>query len=110
MVVNRQTGEVLLESNKPLTAEIWARRLPKAGIAEVDVFFPRRRDEHWRGTFARTLDKDRHPLFERGRLIENLPQVASRAILRRSRRPQIFFRGMFFDPRKYDFQFGVRAA
>src|SRR5438552_8368010 len=37
-VVNRQTGEVLLESNKPLTPEIW-QALAEGGIGEVDVFF-----------------------------------------------------------------------
>src|SRR5688572_5473941 len=35
-LVNRQTGEVLLEANKPLTAEVWAA-LPGAGITGVDV-------------------------------------------------------------------------
>ena len=42
-LVNRQTGEVLLEANKPLTAEIWAA-LAEAGITDVDVFFPDRDD------------------------------------------------------------------
>src|SRR6201988_3720220 len=42
-VVNRQTGEVLLESNKPLTADLW-QAFAEAGITEVDVFFPERDD------------------------------------------------------------------
>src|SRR6201982_2868180 len=40
-VVNRQTGEVLLESNKPLTADLW-QAFAESGITEVDVFFPER--------------------------------------------------------------------
>src|SRR5260221_9594336 len=40
-VVNRQTGEVCLEANKPLTPEIW-QAFAEGGIAEVDVFFPHR--------------------------------------------------------------------
>src|SRR5256885_5122452 len=42
-VVNRQTGEVLLEANKPLTAELW-QAFAEGGITEVDVFFPERVD------------------------------------------------------------------
>src|ERR1700739_282869 len=42
-LVNRQTGEVLLEANKPLTPEVWAA-LPEAGITAVDIFFPDRDD------------------------------------------------------------------
>ena len=54
-LVNRQTGEVLLEANKPLTAEIWAA-LAEAGITSVDVFFPERDDVGV--VLSRTLDKD----------------------------------------------------
>src|SRR5450631_2998105 len=36
-LVNRETGEVLLEANRPLTAEVWAA-LPMAGITTIDVF------------------------------------------------------------------------
>jgi len=32
-------GEVLLEANKPLTAELW-QAFAEGGITEVDVFFP----------------------------------------------------------------------
>src|ERR1700739_1623279 len=38
-VVNRQTGEVLLESNKPLTAELW-QAFADAALHEVDRSFP----------------------------------------------------------------------
>ncbi len=61
-LVNRQTGEVLLEANKALTPEIWAA-LPEAGIAAVDVFFPDRDDTGV--VISRTLDKDLHSLFAR---------------------------------------------
>src|SRR5712664_1870580 len=54
-VVNRQTGEVLLEANKPLTAELW-QAFAEAGITEVDVFFPERDDIVV--VLSRTLDKD----------------------------------------------------
>src|SRR5207245_6305882 len=54
-LVNRQTGEVLLEANKPLTPEIWAA-LPEAGITGVDMFFPDRDDTGV--VITRTLDKD----------------------------------------------------
>ena len=42
-LVNRQTGEVLLEANKPLTADMW-QAIAEAGITEADVFFPERDD------------------------------------------------------------------
>src|SRR5947208_1887424 len=54
-VVNRQTGEVLLEANKPLTAELW-QAFAEGGITEVDVFFPERDDIGL--VLSRTLDKD----------------------------------------------------
>src|SRR3974390_2949732 len=38
-VVNRQTGEVLLESNKPLTADLW-QAVAAAAITAVRPFFP----------------------------------------------------------------------
>src|SRR2546422_10200029 len=40
-VVNRQTGEVLLEANKPLTAELW-QAFADGGITEGDGVFPSR--------------------------------------------------------------------
>src|ERR1039458_8690898 len=96
--VNRQTGEVLLEANRPMTAELYAA-VAEAGITEVDVFFPER-DEI--GTvLSRTLDKDairspREALIEIYRKLRpgDPPTLETATAL---------FNGMFFDPRKYDF-------
>src|ERR1700726_4799237 len=97
-LVNRQTGEVLLEANKPLTPEIWAA-LPDAGITAVDVFFPDRDDTGV--VISRTLDKDsirssREALIEIYRKLRpgDPPTLETATAL---------FNGMFFDPRKYDF-------
>jgi DNA-directed RNA polymerase subunit beta len=97
-VVNRQTGEVLLEANKPLTAELW-QAFAEAGITEVDVFFPER-DEIGL-VLSRTLDKDairssKEALIEIYRKLRpgDPPTLETATNL---------FRGMFFDPRKYDF-------
>ena len=97
-VVNRQTGEVLLEANKPLTAEIW-QAFAEGGIAEVDVFFPERDDIGV--VLSRTLDKDairssKEALIEIYRKLRpgDPPTLETATNL---------FRGMFFDPRKYDF-------
>ncbi len=97
-LVNRQTGEVLLEANKPLTPEIWAA-LPDAGITSVDVFFPDRDDTGV--VLSRTLDKDsirssREALIEIYRKLRpgDPPTLETATAL---------FNGMFFDPRKYDF-------
>jgi len=97
-VVNRQTGEVLLESNKPLTAEVW-QAFAEAGITEVDVFFPERDDIGV--VLSRTLDKDairssKEALIEIYRKLRpgDPPTLETATNL---------FRGMFFDPRKYDF-------
>jgi DNA-directed RNA polymerase subunit beta len=97
-VVNRQTGEVLLEANKPLTAELW-QAFGEAGITEVDVFFPERDDIGV--VLSRTLDKDairssKEALIEIYRKLRpgDPPTLETATNL---------FRGMFFDPRKYDF-------
>src|SRR5580692_3091023 len=97
-VVNRQTGEVLLEANKPLTPEVWAA-LPEAGITAVDIFFPDRDDTGV--VISRTLDKDsirssREALIEIYRKLRpgDPPTLETATAL---------FNGMFFDPRKYDF-------
>ncbi len=97
-VVNRQTGEVLLEANKPLTAELW-QAFAESGITEVDVFFPER-DEIGL-VLSRTLDKDairssKEALIEIYRKLRpgDPPTLETATNL---------FRGMFFDPRKYDF-------
>jgi DNA-directed RNA polymerase subunit beta len=97
-VVNRQTGEVLLESNKPLTPELW-QAFGESGITEVDVFFPERDDIGV--VLSRTLDKDgirssKEALIEIYRKLRpgDPPTLETATNL---------FRGMFFDPRKYDF-------
>ena len=97
-VVNRQTGEVLLESNKPLTPELW-QAFAESGITEVDVFFPERDDIGL--VLSRTLDKDgirssKEALIEIYRKLRpgDPPTLETATNL---------FRGMFFDPRKYDF-------
>ncbi|HXZ19351.1 MAG TPA: hypothetical protein VEG63_05345, partial [Candidatus Acidoferrales bacterium] len=97
-IVDRQTGEVLLEANKPFTAELWARMV-EAGLSEVDVCFPERDDV---GTVvSRTLDRDtihssREALIEIYRKLRpgDPPTLDTATAL---------FQSMFFDPRKYDF-------
>ncbi|HUJ40740.1 MAG TPA: DNA-directed RNA polymerase subunit beta [Candidatus Acidoferrales bacterium] len=97
-IVDRQTGEVLLESNKPFTAELWAR-MAEAGISEVDVCFSERDDV---GTvISRTLDRDtihssREALIEIYRKLRpgDPPTLDTATAL---------FQSMFFDARKYDF-------
>src|SRR6267154_946114 len=97
-VVNRQTGEVLLEANKPITSDVW-QAFAEAGITEVDVFFPERDDIGL--VLSRTLDKDgirssKEALIEIYRKLRpgDPPTLETATNL---------FRGMFFDPRKYDF-------
>jgi len=97
-VVNRQTGEVLMEANKPLTADIW-QTFAEGGITEVDVFFPERDDIGL--VLSRTLEKDairssKEALIEIYRKLRpgDPPTLETATNL---------FRGMFFDPRKYDF-------
>ena len=97
-LVNRQTGEVLLEANKPLTAEMWAS-IAEAGITEVDVCFPDRDDAGI--IVTRTLEKDairspKEALIEIYRKLRpgDPPTLETATAL---------FNGMFFDARKYDF-------
>jgi DNA-directed RNA polymerase subunit beta len=97
-LVNRQTGEVLLEANKPLNADTWAA-LAEAGISEVDVCFPERDDV---GVIvSRTIEKDairnsKEALIEIYRKLRpgDPPTLETATAL---------FNGMFFDARKYDF-------
>ena len=96
--MNRQTGEVLIEANKPLTAEMWAT-LAEAGITEVDICFPDR--DEVGVIVSRTLEKDairtpREALIEIYRKLRpgDPPTLETATAL---------FNGMFFDPRKYDF-------
>ncbi|HET9400330.1 MAG TPA: hypothetical protein VFO34_05220, partial [Candidatus Acidoferrales bacterium] len=97
-IVNRETGEVLVESNRPMTAELW-QAVAAAGITEADVFFPERDDTGV--VISRTLDKDairspREALIEIYRKLRpgDPPTLETATSL---------FNGMFFDPRKYDF-------
>jgi DNA-directed RNA polymerase subunit beta len=97
-LVNRQTGEVLLEANKPLNAETWAA-LAEAGISEVDVCFPERDDVGV--IISRTIEKDairnsKEALIEIYRKLRpgDPPTLETATAL---------FNGMFFDARKYDF-------
>ena len=97
-LVNRQTGEVLLEANKPLTAEMWTT-IGEAGITEVDVCFPERDDVGI--IISRTLEKDtihtpKEALIEIYRKLRpgDPPTLETATAL---------FNGMFFDARKYDF-------
>jgi DNA-directed RNA polymerase subunit beta len=97
-IVDRQTGELLLEANKPLTAEVW-QKLAEAGITEVDIFFPERDDAGV--VLSRTLDRDsirtsREALIEIYRKLRpgDPPTLETATAL---------FQSMFFDPRKYDF-------
>jgi DNA-directed RNA polymerase subunit beta len=97
-VVNRETGEVVLESNKPVGPETWAA-LVEAGISELDVFFPERDSVGM--VLSRTIDKDtikssKEALIEIYRKLRpgDPPTLETATGL---------FQGMFFDPRKYDF-------
>jgi DNA-directed RNA polymerase subunit beta len=97
-IVDRQTGEVLLESNKPLTPELWTR-LAESGITEVDVFFPER--DEIGVIIGRTLERDtihssREALIEIYRKLRpgDPPTLDTATAL---------FQSMFFDARKYDF-------
>ncbi len=97
-LVNRQTGEVLVDSNKPLTPEMWTT-LAESGISEVDVCFPER--DEVGVIVSRTLDKDaiknpREALIEIYRKLRpgDPPTLETATAL---------FNGMFFDARKYDF-------
>ena len=97
-LVNRQTGEVLLEANKPLTPEMWTA-IGEAGITEVDITFPDRDDVGI--VVGRTLEKDtirssKEALIEIYRKLRpgDPPTLETATAL---------FNGMFFDARKYDF-------
>ena len=71
-LVNRQTGEVLLEANKPLTAEMWAS-IARSGHHGSGRLLPGpRRRGHHRHAHAR---KGHHP-FAEGSADRNLPQAA----------------------------------
>jgi len=97
-IVDRQTGEVLLEANKPFSSDTWAK-LAQAGMSEVDVCFPERDDVGM--VISRTLDRDtihssREALIEIYRKLRpgDPPTLDTATAL---------FQSMFFDARKYDF-------
>ncbi|MFZ0880255.1 MAG: hypothetical protein WA002_12215, partial [Candidatus Acidiferrales bacterium] len=97
-LVNRQTGEVLVDANRALTPEMWAS-LGESGISEVDICFPER--DEVGVIVSRTLDKDaikspREALIEIYRKLRpgDPPTLETATAL---------FNGMFFDARKYDF-------
>ncbi|HMD31082.1 MAG TPA: hypothetical protein VKG84_04165, partial [Candidatus Acidoferrales bacterium] len=97
-IVDRQTGEVLLEANKPFSPDLWAK-LAEAGLTEVDVCFPERDDVGM--VISRTLDRDtihssREALIEIYRKLRpgDPPTLDTATAL---------FQSMFFDARKYDF-------
>ncbi|MGC1187826.1 MAG: DNA-directed RNA polymerase subunit beta [Candidatus Acidiferrales bacterium] len=97
-LINRATGEVVLEANKPVPAELWST-LADAGINGADIFFPDRDDTGV--ILSRTLDKDavhsqREALIEIYRKLRpgDPPTLETATAL---------FNGMFFDARKYDF-------
>src|ERR1700691_4277633 len=94
-LVNRQTGEVLLEANKPLTPEMWTA-IGEAGITEVNITFPDRDDVGI--VVGRTLEKDtirssKEALIEIYRKLRpgDPPTLETATAL---------FNGMFFDARK----------
>ncbi len=97
-IVDTTSGEVLLEANSEITAEVLAKVLD-AGIGDIHVFFPERDDV---GTVvSATLKRDS----------VKTPQEALIEIYRKLRpgdpptldTATALFQGMFFDSRKYDF-------
>ena len=97
-LINRTTGEVVLEANKLVPPELWGT-LADAGINGADIFFPDRDDTGV--VLSRTLDKDairsqREALIEIYRKLRpgDPPTLETATAL---------FNGMFFDARKYDF-------
>ena len=96
-VIDMETGEILAEANQELTTSSLAK-IMDAGIKQIAVFFPER-DEV--GTVvSATLKKD--PVKSRS---EALLEIYRK--LRPGDPPTLdtatqLFKGMFFDPRKYD--------
>ncbi|MBI3683882.1 MAG: DNA-directed RNA polymerase subunit beta [Acidobacteria bacterium] len=97
-VVDMSTGEILIEANQELTASAISRMI-EAEIASFEVFFPER--DPCGNVISATLKKDgcksqSEALLEIYRKLRpgDPPTLDTAAQL---------FRGMFFDPRKYDF-------
>jgi DNA-directed RNA polymerase subunit beta len=97
-VVDRSTGEVLLEANQEVTAQTLALLVERA-IPHIDVCFPEREDIG--NIICATLKKD----------TLKSPEEALIEIYRRLRpgdpptleSSRSLFMGMFFNPQKYDF-------
>ncbi|MFQ5789847.1 MAG: DNA-directed RNA polymerase subunit beta, partial [Acidobacteriota bacterium] len=97
-VINRETGEVLLECNEDITSQV-LERLVENQISSFEVFYPEREDVG--PIIALTLKKDTLKSPE-----EALIEVYRR--LRPGDPPTLessrsLFQGMFFNPQKYDF-------
>jgi DNA-directed RNA polymerase subunit beta len=97
-VINRETGEILIESNSEVTPRIISN-LMEAGLNSVEIFLPDR--DEIGAIVSQTLKKD-HIKSGKEALIE----------IYRKQRPgdpptietaTALFQGMFYDPRKYDF-------
>ena len=98
-VVNRQTGEVLLEANKPLTAELVAGLCRSAASPKSTCSSRSAMTSDWcfRARSTRTsIRSSKEALIEIYRKLRpgDPPTLETATNL---------FRGMFFDPRKYDF-------
>ena len=96
--VSTETGEILVEANSEVTGAV-ANSLLEAGIKELPIFFPER--DEIGSILSDTLKKDsvkntRDALIEiyRRQRPGDPPTLDTAAFL---------FRGMFFDPRRYDF-------
>ena len=97
-VVDKATGEVLLEANHELTADK-LHKITESGVTSIEVFFPERDDVG--NIITNTLRRDS----------VRKPEEALIEIYRKLRpgdpptldTATALFEGMFFDPRKYDF-------
>ena len=97
-VVDKSTGEVLLEANHELTADK-LHKITESGVTSIEVFFPERDDVG--NIITNTLRRDS----------VRKPEEALIEIYRKLRpgdpptldTATALFEGMFFDPRKYDF-------
>ena len=97
-VVDTSTGEVIVEANNELSPAI-LRSMIDAGVPEIPIFFPERDDIGI--VLSQTVKKDTIKTSE-----EALIEIYRK--LRPGDPPTLetataLFKGMFFDPRKYDF-------
>jgi DNA-directed RNA polymerase subunit beta len=97
-VIDMETGEVIIEANHELTANI-ASKVMDAGIKSIEIFFPELDDVG--NVLSATLKKD-------GVKQQNDALLEIYRKLRPGDPPTVdtatqLFQGMFFDPRKYDF-------